>query len=510
MSVTTSSGASSPAPEPAPRDTPTLAERIEALWSPKLGWALVAAGVLGALLVFAARQTYPNYDTYYTLLWGQELFHGHLPDYHVLRPPTPHPLSTFVGWLLAPFGTSSDRLLVLISLLLFVALLVIVFRFTQRLLGSLVALIAVVVVLTRTDLELLSLRAMFDLPFYVLVFGAAALELRRPRCGWPVLALLALAGLLRPEAWLLGGVYWLWLIPVTPRPQLIRLAVLVVIAPVLWLLSDLIVEGQPLYSLTETRDVAGQFGRQRGLGEAIKLIPDHVAANDKIVIVGLGGLGLLEALYILRRRAAMPVVLGALGVLTFLIIAAAGLSAIPRYLTIPSLLLSLCVAVTLGGWTLMTDRRARWVGVAIAVFALVVIAWRAPSYRKDAKVLNHQATFVSKQHKSLFAVLDDPAVVALMAHCRPLTVPTHSTIPIIRYETGLSKHAIQATIAQKQPPPVGLLFVNKTFNFEPGAARSALGTRSKSRQWWSNRKLPGYTKVARHGKWTVYENCPRG
>ena len=506
MSVTASS-TPPPAPPPGPA-APSLAQRIEALWSRRLGWALVVAAVLGALVVFAARQTYPNYDTYYTLLWGQEIFHGHLPDYHVLRPPTPHPLATFVGWLMAPFGTSSDRLLVLVSLLLFVALLVILFRFTQRLLGSLVALIAVVIVLTRTDLEFLALRAMFDLPFYVLVFGAAALELRRPRCGWPVLALLALAGLLRPEAWLLGGVYWLWLIPVTPRPQLVRLAVLVVIAPILWLLADLIVEGQPLYSLTETREVAGQFGRQRGLLQAIKLIPDHVAANDKVVVVGLGGLGLLEALYILRRRAALPVVLGALGVLTFLIIAAAGLSAIPRYLTIPSLLLSLCVAVTLGGWTLMTDRRARIAGVAIAVFALLVIAWRAPSYRKDARVLDHQATFVSKQHQSLFAVLDDPRVVALMAHCRPLTVPTHSTIPIIRYKTGLAKHAVQATIAQRQAPRAGLLFVNKTFNFEPAAARSALGQGSKSHKPWSNRKLPGFDRVARHGKWTVYARCP--
>ena len=41
--------------------------------------------------------------------------------------------------------------------------------------------------LTRTDMQLLALRAMFDLPFYLMIFGAALLELRRPRCGWPVL-----------------------------------------------------------------------------------------------------------------------------------------------------------------------------------------------------------------------------------------------------------------------------------------------------------------------------------
>jgi hypothetical protein len=502
MSVT------SPPPPPAPTAPATIADRLERLWSRRLGLALVGVALLGALGVFLLRQTYPNYDTYYTLLWGQQLFAGHLPDYTVLRPPTPHPLATLIGWLMAPFGTASDRLLVLTSLVVFVGLLVVVFRFAQRLLGSFVALIAVIVVLTRTDIDLLALRSMFDLPFYVLVFGAAALELRRPRCGWPVLALLALAGLLRPEAWLLAGVYWLYLIPATPRPQLLRLLALVVAPPLLWMLADLVVAGQPLYSLTETRDVAGQFGRQRGLLEAIRLIPDHVSGNDKIVTVGVGGLGLLEALWILRRRAVLPVALGALGVLTFLIIAAAGLSAIPRYLTIPSLLLSLSVAVALGGWTLMRDPRARWLGIAVAVFSLLVIGWRAPSYKKDVTVLDHQATFVSKQHRDLFAVLDDPKVIPLLARCQPITLPTHSTMPIIRYETGLPKDALEASIAQTRRPTVGLLFVNATFNFEPSAARAALGGRSKSSKPWSNRKLPGFKRVTRHGRWTVFANCP--
>lgn len=485
----------------------TIAERFERLWSRRLGLALVAVGVLAALVVFFAVRTYPNYDTYYALVWGQQLFGGQLPDYHVLRPPTPHPLNTLVGWLMAPFGTAGDRILVLAGLLLFVALLVILFRFTQRLLGSLVALIAVVVVLTRTDIDLLALRAMFDLPYYVLVFGAAALELRRPRRGWPVLALLALAGLLRPEAWLLGGAYWLYLIPATPRRRLAWLAGLVVVAPVLWLLADWVVVGQPLYSLTETRDVAGQFGRQRGVLQAIRLIPDHVAGNDKVVTDGVGGLGLLLAIYVLRRRAALALALGGLGVLTFLIIAAAGLSAIPRYLTVPSLLLSLCVAVALGGWATIREPRARAAAIAVAVVSLLAIAWRAPSYRNDISVLDHQATFVARQHRGLFAVLDDPRVIPLLERCRPITTPTHSIIPILRYETGLPKAAIQASIAQPTAPRVGLLIVGRTFNFEPAAARSALGTRSKSRRWWSNRRLPGFRRVARRGNWTVYENC---
>ena len=43
-----------------------------------------------------------------------------------------------------------------------------------------------------------------------LVVWAAVLEAERPRRGVPVLVTLALAGLLRPEAWVLAGMYWLW------------------------------------------------------------------------------------------------------------------------------------------------------------------------------------------------------------------------------------------------------------------------------------------------------------
>ncbi len=366
----------------------TIAERFERHWSKAWGWALVCVGVLGALGVFVGRPTYPNYDTYYTLVWGQEIYGGHLPDYHVFRPPTPHPLATFVGWLAAPFGTDGDRLLVLASLLLFVGLLVIVFRFTQRLLGSLVALVAVLAVLTRTDVEFLALRAMADLPFYVLVFGAAAYELRRPRSGWPVLVLLAVAGLLRPEAWLLSGAYWLYLIPVTSRPQLVRLALLVVAAPVIWLAADTIVEHAPLYSLTETRDVAGQIGRNRTVFQAIGLIPDHLGATDKVINFGVGGLGFLLALALLRERALIPLALGALGVVTFLIIVAAGLSAIPRYLTVPSLLLTMCVAVALTGWTVARERWLRIAAIAVAVISVLAIARQLPQLNKDRRTIS--------------------------------------------------------------------------------------------------------------------------
>ena len=501
MSVT---DPSMPRTEPAepPRDA-------TARWGPRVTYGLLAAGAVVVLAVFLVWQTYPNYDTYYTLVWGQELGHGHLPDYDVFRTPTPHPLATLVGWAMAPFGTASDRILVLASLFGLLGFYVVVYLFTQRLLGRLIALIAVAVMVTRTDMQLLALRAMFDLPFYLMVFGAALLELRRPRCGWPVLALLALAGLLRPEAWLLAGVYWLYLAPVTPRPRLLWYALLVAAAPVIWMACDLIVTGEPLYSLTSTREVSGQFGRNRGLFEAITLIPQYSGGNDRIVTVGIGGLGLLLGVYILRRRAALPLALGGLGLLTFLIIAAAGLSVIPRYLTIPSLLLSLCVAIALGGWTLVEGRTPRRVAIGIAVLSVLVLAWRVPFYYRDYAKLADQASFIEAQHEGLIGILDAPRAVAVLQSCRPITVPTHSAIPIVRYETGLPKDAIEASIAQDRRPREGVLLIGATFNFEPSAARATNSNPSSSaRRPWSNKPLPGFERSGRNRTWSVYARCP--
>jgi len=468
---------------------------------------LVLAGVV-ALAVFFLRPTYPNYDSYYTLLWGSDLAAGRLPDYDVFRTPTPHPLATLIAAALSPLGESRDRVFVLIILASWVALLAALFRLTQLLLGSFVAIVALAVLLTRTDLEFFALRGIVDIPFLALVFIAAVLELRRPRRGPLVLGLLALAGLLRPEAWVLAGAYVLWLAPRVPRRRLVAYGALAAAAPLLWAIADWIVTGNPLYSLTSTREVAGQFQRQRSVFAAIALIPDYIGANEKIVNVGAGGLGGLLALWLLRARAALPLALMGIGIGIFLAIAAVGLSVIPRYLVVPSLILNLCVAVALTGWVLVRDRRARKVALAVLGVALLLLAWRVPAYFKDLQHLNGQTLFVREQHRQLKQLLHDARVTKALRSCGPLTVATHSVVPVIRYETGLPKQAFRTSIAQNRPPRRGLLLIGKTANFEPSAARAAVGDGLKSAlRWWSNYPLSTFHIVAANDRWRLYQRC---
>jgi hypothetical protein len=466
---------------------------------------------LVVLGLFFGLRTYPNYDSYYQLLWGQDIAHGRLPDYSVFRAPTPHPLSELVGLLLSPFGLAADRLLVLITLVAWVGLLWAVYRFTKHLLGTLVAAVAVVVMLTRTDLEFFALRGVVDVWFLFFIFAAAAMEVNRPRRGMPVMALLVLAGLLRPEAWVLAGVYMLWMYPQKGLRGIWPYALLVLAAPLLWLVWDWIVTGKPLYSLTSTRETAGEFKRNRGVFEAIKLVPDYIGANEKIVNVAIGGLGSLTALWMLRRRALIPLALMAIGVATFLAIAAAGLSVIPRYLAVPSILFNLGVALALTAWLLVPEpRRAHRLLLGLFVLSLLVGAWRAIPYSKDFRKLHGQETFVKGQHVGLKSILDDPKVAALLMNpaCRPITTPTHSAIPVVRFETGMPKDAFVPSIAQSRPPDHGLLLIGNTFNFEPSAARSTSGVSERSaRKWWSNYPLSTFKFVSGNTRWRVYKRC---
>ena len=459
--------------------------------------------------LFFGLKTYPNYDSYYQLLWGQDLAHGRLPDYHVFRAPTPHPLSELVGLLLSPFGLAADRLMVLITLVAWVGLLWAIYRFTKHLLGTLVAAVAVLVMLTRTDLEFFALRGVVDIWFLFFVFAAAAMEVHRPRRGMPVMLLLVLAGLLRPEAWVLAGIYVLWLFPQKGIRGIWPYVLLAVAAPVIWVAWDWIVTGKPLYSLTSTRETAGEFKRDRGVVEAIKLIPDYIGANEKIVNVVIGGLGALTALWLLGKRALMPVGLMVVGLVTFLAIALAGLSVIPRYLAIPSILFNISVAVALTAWLLVKEpKRAHRLMLALFVFTLLVGLWRAIPYSKDFQKLHGQESFVRGQHSALKAILDDPKVVPLLTSCRPITTPTHSAIPVARFETGLPKAAFMPSIAQARPPTHGLLLIGNTFNFEPSAARSTSGVSERSaRKWWSNYPLSTFKYVSGNTRWRVYENC---
>ena len=79
----------------------------------KLVFGLLCAGFLVGFLVYP---TYPNYDSYYSLLWGREVLDFQAPFFEGFRVPTEHPLGIAAGAVLGLLGEGADRVWVAMTL----------------------------------------------------------------------------------------------------------------------------------------------------------------------------------------------------------------------------------------------------------------------------------------------------------------------------------------------------------------------------------------------------------
>ena len=182
-----------------------------------LAWVAAVAALL--LIVFPLG--FPNYDTIYALVWGRELAHGVSPDYGAALPPTPHPLADLLGLVTTPLGGGAIDVTMVIAYLSLGLVAYLVYRLGALWFDRPIGALAAVFVLTRAPYLSNGLRAYVDLPYIALVLGALLIETKRPRAGWPVLALLIPAGLLRPEAWLFSLAYLAYLL-IDPQKLLQR------------------------------------------------------------------------------------------------------------------------------------------------------------------------------------------------------------------------------------------------------------------------------------------------
>ena len=181
--------------------------------------AAPAAIVAGAVLLrVIAGVGFVNYDTLYALAWGGQLSRGSSPAYEVPIAPTPHPLIELLGIVLAPLGPKGILdVTVALAFLALSACAWVIYALGSRWFSHAVGALAALLFITRVPVLSYGVRAYIDLPYLLLVLSALLVESRRTRAGAPVLALLALAGLLRPEAWAFSALYWLYLFELLPE-----------------------------------------------------------------------------------------------------------------------------------------------------------------------------------------------------------------------------------------------------------------------------------------------------
>ena len=469
---------------------------------PRLLIPVAVSAALAAVVWLAfAPARFLNYDTEYALLWGSDLVHGRTPQYDVPFAPTPHPLATLLGALLSLPGLGSvphagfqETVWEALAFLALGVLGWLVFALGRAWFGTAAGALAALIVLTREPVLSYGVRAYVDIPYMSLLLGALLVETRRRRAGTPVLVLIGLAGLLRPEAWLfaLAYLWWLW------RGRALRPAhvALAVAAPVLWALSDLAITGDPLHSLTGTRDTAEQLGRVTGLRHVPALLPRRLGEIlREPVLVGAAGGGIL-ALWRLRSRAALGAGAGVLAVVAFCVLAAAGLSILTRYLLLPATILAIFCGAGVFGWNRLPQGdpwRPRWMAFGALIVVLLLVFVPSQVHRLDRT----RAALVTQTH--ILGELRDDAVLARPG-C-PVTVPNRRAVPQLALWTDRRPSEIRS--AQESGRWDGAAFVPATPAI---AAQFVLDARDR------NRHLPpppaGHPAVA--GRyWHVFEACRR-
>ncbi len=421
-----------------PRQDSTPLRRLRAIdaatWA-KVGFAVLCAG---ALVGYFAYPTYPTYDSFYALLWGRDLLHLHLPDFRVYRGPTEHPLAIAFGTVCSIFGQGGARLMVLGSIASFVAVVAGMYRLGRLCFGPIVGLFAALLVLSRFFVENLAAQGYLDISYVALIVWAVVFEVQRPRRGALVLLTLAAAGLLRPDAWVLSGVYWLWCVwprgdaSIGNRRRLQYLGV-ALIAPLVWIGVDAVVTGDPLYSLHSTAGLAQELERAQGLSSVVASVWTFGVRIDKLPVILGTFVGLPLAVWLAPRRVLTPLAALVLLIVVFVAEGAAGASVIDRYLLGAATLLLLFCAVAIGGWAMLkpgsTLRRVWMVGAA----ALVLYGGASVATTLSLSSLRTTLAYHDDFHEGLAAALSSPSVHAALKRCPLVSLPDNKLIPDARW-----------------------------------------------------------------------------
>ncbi|MDX6608839.1 MAG: hypothetical protein QOF85_764 [Solirubrobacterales bacterium] len=496
-------------------------------------WLIPIAWIcaVSALLLILFPLGFPNYDTIYALVWGRELAHGVSPDYGAALPPTPHPLADLLGVVTTPLGDGAITVTMVVAYLSLGLVGYLVYRLGSLWFDRPIGAVAALIVLTRAPFLSNGLRAYVDIPYIALVLGALALETRRPRAGWPVLVLLALAGLLRPEAWLFSVAYLIYLllepskasaVPDTRDPgnssrqdapkgemraPLVSpagalLAGLALSAPLLWALFDWITAGSPTYSFTGTRETVDALARQTGPVDLILYGPRRLGEVLQWPgMVGAAG-GIVLAFAFLRRRAALGLVATALALGAFALLGSAGLAIIARYTMLGAAILAIFIAVALLGWRLLEAGhpwRRRW-QVFAGVVALMFVLWLPNQWNLDSTVHSDLAN-QGRIERDLTDLVNTGAFAEPL--CGPVAVPNHRAIPRLAFGLDVKPTRIVSASEEGVPRRGYFLdpaspFVIHNFILDPNDPTRFSLTRLKPR---------GFKRVAANDSWLLFKRC---
>lgn len=433
--------------------------------------ATIAGSALLLRLVYG--RPFLNYDASYSLVWARDIANGFTPDYLGWIAPTPHPLQTFASFLALPLGDATTDVLAWLVMLCFGGIVWTVFLLGRHLFNIPVGVLSAVVILTRPAFARNAEFAYQDIPFALFVVWALLLELQRPRRGVPVLVLLALAGLLRPEGWVLAAGYWLWLVywdapaerraavaarrrraqpralvvlcagavRAAPR-RLVALALLAATAPVLWAASDAAITGDLLHSLNGTSDLAAQLERPRSVFDAPYRTAQFLGFTLREPLMVGVPIGCVFVL-LWGRRALVLLGLSAALLLLFVASTLAGLPLIARYVLTPAILFAIVYAAGCLGWmTLPEGSRERRLWQRIGAVSLSLSVLFIPFHLELVDTVRAKVRNSGSIQRDLKVVADSDVVRAHYDRCGRMSTFNHPEVPPLRFYLGAPPGAV--------------------------------------------------------------------
>ncbi len=474
---------------------------------------IVVLGVAAVAVIAAVLEpnAYPSYDYAFAMASAQDVLAGRGTGYEVpVFSPVPHPLTLVEALAVVPLGDLAFPFFTAVTLLAFGLLCTSAFRIGAALASWPVGLLAALVVFTSPVIFELSVRTYGDIVFAALMTTALAVELERPRRGTAVLILLALAGLVRPEAWLFSALYWLYLAPPLGRRDRLALAAIAASGPALWLTFDALLTGNPLHSVEVTRtytEKADATTSPHDLWIAVRSLtgwPVLLGAVAGTAIAwqrgGRGARLLLIAGVTAFLTTAAPSFLGESPVLR-------------RYLVFPGVALSVLFAVACLGWTGGRGGRSAWIwrvaGSGLLVLAVAALAGdRADLWSGHRHAQDRRVTFL--EHLREWATASEQRSFLTAPACRPIRVPGYGYRPYLRFWLDVPPRAVSFHFAEVTPRDGTVLLPTAADGYQR-LMLVDIGRRTRN-SLLSRRDFGArFRKVAASERWELYagERCRR-
>ncbi|HEY4095970.1 MAG TPA: hypothetical protein VGM33_10685, partial [Baekduia sp.] len=242
--------------------------------------------------------------------------------------------------------------------------------------------------------------------------------------------------------------------------------------------------------LHATSDLADELNRSRAFSEVPGDFVSFLVDTARLPVAVAAVAGCAWAWHKREGRAIhVPIALFAAGTFTFFATSIAGLSVLPRYLTIPA------VALCLPAGYLVTRSRAL-LGVAV-VAGLAFVVVRAEAFDKLATELR----FIRSTHDELAAVLRTPAVRD-GRRCGPVTLPNYRLVPDTRWILNATQKQVGSRSALERTSGVALLFADRKLLIRYGFADGASPR--------TNAPPAGFERAAVNGGFAAYVSCPAG